>query len=144
MESISKRKVFEALIRLILSASFLTLTAFKVYELLLEEIGVSLHTEKRDVEIPTMSICFESDNINKMEEITPSNFIASTIITMYSVRNGTTAKIIQNEDWKQFFYTTYQYTPVQIWPCFYLDSPISTIQHPDFAKVVLTFFFGSI
>ena len=136
MELISKRKAIEILIRLILLASFLTLTALKVCDLLLEETAVSLHTEKRDVEIPTISICFKSDEL--MEEISPSRFIVHTKITIFSARKGTITKIINNEDWKQFFYTTYQTT--QIWPCFYFDSPISTIQHPDYAKVGQAFF----
>ncbi len=136
----SNRKTIEFFVRLILAAAFIALITIKVHDLLLEETGISLHTENIDVEIPRVSICF-SDDV-ELEEILPSHYIKSTKIESHSLRNGITTKTIANEEWKQFFYTTYETQRLR--PCFYLDSPISTIQHPDFAKVVLTFFFGSI
>ncbi len=142
MENISKRKIIEVLIRLTLLACFFALTALKVNDLLLEETGISLQTKKRDVEIPTISICFSSDAFesDKMEEISPSQFIGSTEMSINSVRNGIRTIIIQPEDWNQFYFSTY-IAPHYLFPCFYLDSPISTIHHPDYVKVVAKYFF---
>ena len=136
MERISKRKAIEIFMRLILLGLFLALTALKVHDLLVEETGISLQTKKIDVEIPTVSICFGTENIamDKFEEMLPSRFIESTTFTIQSVKNGLATYEIKHEDWGQFFYSSYK-AVTQMVPCFYLDSPISTVQPPDYVKV---------
>ena len=129
-------KFIEVLIKLILLVLFIALTAIKVYDLLKEETSISLNSEKRDVEIPTITVCFREQKfqMNKTERISASQFIEKTDISIISTTNGKFKQTIRNEEWAQMYFFT-RGTAGLMFPCLYLNSPISSIIYPDYAIV---------
>ena len=130
------RKFVEVCVKLILLVLFIALTAIKVNDLLKEETSISLSTKKRDVEIPTITICFREPKflMNKTERISASQFIEKTEISILGTANGRFKQTIENEEWAQMYFFT-RGTAKKMFPCLYLNSPISSITYPDSALV---------
>ncbi len=128
-------KTFGILTRVLLSGFFIGLTAFKGSELFKEETGISLKREYRDVNLPTINICFgtEKSIMEYMDVVSVSQFIDSTEVLIYQSKRSFMDHTIENGQWKQSFYFTFK--DAQMMPCFYLDPPIEAISYPDFAYV---------
>ena len=135
---IQKVKVLGAIIRVVLIGSFIALTAIKILEFLDEETGVSVGKEMRNVDIPTINLCFYHNDfvMNQIEKLNADNFIAYTSFSVskkegHFIKDGLEVK----EHWAQeTFYVTYS-NPLKMYPCFYLNPPTSVIRHQDYAKV---------
>ena len=132
----SNSKFIEVILKLILLVLFIALTAIKVFDLLKEETSISLSTKKRDVEIPTITICFREPKflMNKTEKISASQFINSAKINILSTTNGKSVNIIENEEWAQMNFFN-RGSAKKMFPCLYLNSPISSFKYPDYAQV---------
>ena len=132
----SNSKFIEVILKLILLVLFIALTAIKVFDLLKEETSISLSTKKRDVEIPTITICFREPKflMNKTEKVSASQFIDSAKINILSKTNEKSKNVIENEEWAQMYFFT-RASATKMFPCLYLNSPISNFKYPDYALV---------
>ena len=134
----TKVKVLCVIIRVVLSCSFAALTATKIHEFLQEETGDSVRKEMRNVDIPTINLCFYHDDflMEQLEKMSADNFIAYTDFAMSNKGGYFTKEILETQEhWTQeTFYVTYS-NPLKMYPCFYLNPPSLSIKHQEYARV---------
>ncbi len=129
-----KPKFVGFIIRLFLAGSFVGLITYKIFELLEEDTSISFFEESRDVEIPTIHLCFYTF-MSLMNAIPASEYILNTTIKIYKSRTRI-EQVVESSQWKQSYYVTYL-NPKMI-PCFYLNSQIEPINDQTYALVTIS------
>ena len=133
-------KVSGFVFRLALFVAFLALVSIKVTEMLEQKTGISLSKSKKQVEIPTITICIQADQFKKesMRYIPADEVIETTILDIFEQhmeKNGNRFNLTKDH-WNQTFY--FMSTGEEDFlPCFFLDPPMKFIDYPQRAKVFM-------